>query len=111
VRRHDLEVDGLPADALVGTRYPRSLILNLAPDLGEVVEPAARDVEELSPLLLAGDARGGMGHMDFIVFVLVVALAGEVDELENKRSAGDDAAASGEKVPADNVLEDRRLSG
>ena len=45
-------------------------------------------------------------YVNFIVFVGILALAGEVDKLENERSPCYDAAASGEEVPADDVLED-----
>lgn len=109
VGRVDFQVNGLPVDALVVSCYPRSLVLDLALDVGKVVEALAGNVEELSPLLLAGNARGRVGNVDFIV-VVVVALAGQVDELENERSAGDDAAATGQEILADNVLEHRRLS-
>jgi hypothetical protein len=49
--------------------------------------------------------------VDFVAFFGILAFAGEVDKLQNKRSPCYDAAASGEEVPADDVLEDRRLSG
>jgi hypothetical protein len=45
-------------------------------------------------------------YVNFIVFVGILALAGEVDKLENERSPCYDAAASGKEVPADDVLED-----
>jgi hypothetical protein len=111
VRRVDLEVNGLPVDALVVACYPGRLVLNLAPDLGEVIVPPTWDVEELSPFLLASNACWGVGHMHFVVVVCILALAGEVDELQNQGSSGHDAAASGQEVSADNVLEHRRLSG
>jgi hypothetical protein len=111
VRRVDLEVDGLAVDALVVSCYPGRLVLNLAPDLGEVVVPPAWDVEKLAPFLLASNACWGVGHMDLVVVVCILALAGEVDELQNQGPSGHDAAASGQEVSADNVLEHRRLSG
>jgi hypothetical protein len=110
VRRVDLEVDGLSVDALVVSCDSGRLVLDLAPDLGEVVVSPPGDVEELSPFLLSGDARGGVGNVDLIVFVGVFALAGQVDELQDERASGHDAVASGEKVSADDVLEHRRLS-
>jgi hypothetical protein len=111
VRRVDLEVDGLPVDALVVSCDPGRLVLDLAPDLGEVVVSPPGDVQELAPFLLPGDARGGVGDVDLVVLVSVFALAGQVDELEDERASGHDAAASGQKVSADNVFEHRRLSG
>lgn len=107
----NLEVDGLSVDALVVSRYPCRLVLNLAPDLGEVVVSPPWDVQKFSPFLLSGDTCWCVGHVYFIVIVGVVAFAGKVDELEDERPPGNNAAASGEEVSADNVLEYRRLSG
>jgi hypothetical protein len=105
-----LQVDRLPVDALVVSRYPRCLGFDLAPDLCEVVESAPGNVQKLSPFLLSCYAGGRVWHVDLIALLGIVALAREVDQLEDKRSPRDDAAASGKKVPADNVLEHRRLS-
>ena len=104
MRRVDLEVDGLPVDALVVSCYPRRFVLDLLSDLAEVVELPSRDVEKLSPFLLPGNTRWSVGHVDFVVFVGIVAFAGQVDELENERPPGDDATASGQEVSADDVL-------
>jgi hypothetical protein len=109
VRGVDLQVDGLPVDALVVSCYSRRLVLDLALDVGEVVEPLAGDVEELAPFLLAGYTGWCVGHVDLVV-VVFVAFAREVDELEDERPAGDDAAATGKEVLADNVLEHRGFS-
>jgi hypothetical protein len=48
------EVYGLSVDALVVTCNPGGFILNLPLNLGEVVEPPAGNMKELSPFLLAG---------------------------------------------------------
>jgi hypothetical protein len=106
VRREDLEADGLPADALVVSCYPRRLVLDFALDLLEVEELPTGDVEELGELLLAGDACRGVWDVDFIA-VVFVAIARDVDELQNERSASNDAAATREEVLADDVLEHR----
>jgi hypothetical protein len=108
--RVNLQVDGLPVDALVASRYPRGLVLNLASDLAEVEELPSGDVEKLGPLLLAGNARRRMWDVDLIV-VGFVAFAGEVDKLEDERSTSYNAGTSGEEVLADNVLEHRGFSG
>lgn len=50
-----------------------------------------------------------MWDMDLVV-VVFVALAGKVDELQDKWPTCDDATASREKVSANNVLKHRRLS-
>ena len=105
MRRVDLEVDGLPVDALVVSCYPRRLALNLLSDLIKVVELAPWDVEELAPFLLPCYARRCVWDVHFIVLVGVFSVAGEVDELENERPPGDDATASGKKVSANDVLE------
>jgi hypothetical protein len=49
--------------------------------------------------------------MYLIVVIRIVAFARKVDELEDERPPGHDAATSGEKVSADDILEYRRLSG
>jgi hypothetical protein len=106
-----LQVDRLPVDALVVSRYPRCLGLNLTLDLAKIIEPPTGNVQKLSPFLLSCDACWGVWHVNFVAFLGILALAREVDQLQDKRSPRYDAAASGQKVPADNVLEDRRLSG
>ena len=105
--RVDLQVDWLSVDALVVASNSRCFGLNLAFDLGEVVEPPPGNVQELSPLLLAGYAGWGVRNVDFVVFVGVIALARDVDELENERSSSNDTAAAGEKVSANDVLDYR----
>ena len=110
VWREDLQADRLPADALVVSRYPRRLVLDLALDLLEVEELAAGNVEELGELLLAGYACRCVWNVDFIA-VVFVAFAREVDELQNERSACDDAAATGQEIFADDVLEYGGFSG
>lgn len=107
--RVDLEVDRLPVDAFVVSCYPRGFVLDFAFNLGEVVEPPPGNVQKLSPFLLASYARGGMWNVNLIVIVFI-ALAGKVDELKDKRPTCYDAAASGEKVSADNILEHRGFS-
>jgi len=104
MRRVDLEVYRLPVDALIVACYSRRLVLNLALHVGKVVETLTGNVEEFSPLLLASDACRRMGHMDLVI-VVFVTFAWEVDELQNERSACDNAAATGEEIFADNVLE------
>lgn len=111
VRRVHLEVDGLSVDALVRACDPVGLIFNLPLDFLEIVESAAGDVVELSPLVLTGDGLGGVRNVDCIVFGLVGARGGNVDELQDKRSPCYDAATAREKVTADNVLEDGGFSG
>lgn len=105
-----LKVDRLSVDALVVSCYSCSLVLNFPPDLAEVVETATRNVIELGPLILPCHAGGCVRYVDLIVLRLV-AVAGNVDELQDQRSSGDDAASSWKEISTDNVLENRRLSG
>jgi hypothetical protein len=104
VRGVDLQVDRLSVDTLVVSCYPRGFVLDLAFDVGEVVEALAGDVEKLSPFLLAGYTCGCVGYVDLIV-VVFVAFAREVDELEDERPAGNNTAATRKEVLADDVLE------
>lgn len=110
MRRVDLEIDGLTVDALVVARYPSSLVLNLAPHFTKVEELPPRNVQELGPFILACDACGGVRDVDLVALGLL-AVTGDVDELEDERAASDDAAATGKEISANNVLEDRRLAG
>lgn len=107
--RVDLQVDGLAVDALVVSSDSSSLVLNLSLDLAKVVEATARNVVELSPLVLASDRGWGVWHVDFIA-LRSIGIAGDVDELQDKRSTGDDAASSRKKVATDDVFQYRRLS-
>tara|TARA_R110002003_G_scaffold59_19_gene5376 strand:+ start:1958 stop:2278 length:321 start_codon:yes stop_codon:yes gene_type:complete len=106
MRRVDFEVDGLSVDALVVSCYPRRLGFDFASDLGEVVELPPWDVEEFSPFLLASDTCWRVWDVHFVALVLI-SLAGKVDELQNKWPPGNDATTSGEEVSADDVLEYR----
>lgn len=94
VGRIDLEVDGLPVDALVATRDPTGFVFNLPFDFLKVVPSSARNVVELCPLVLSCYAGWSMRYMDFVIFWPVL-VAGDVDELENQRSSCDNAASSG----------------
>jgi hypothetical protein len=104
MRRVDFEVDGLPVDALVGSRDPRGFILDLSLHVGEVVEPPVWNVMELGPLRAPRYVGGSVGVVDGLWSILIV---GDVDELKNQRPAGDDAASSRQEVSADNVFQDR----
>ena len=103
-------MDGLSVDALVRACNPVGLILNLPLDFLEIVESAAGDVVELSPLVLTGDRLGGVRDVDCIVFGFVGARGGNVDELQDERSPCYDAATAREEITANNVLEDGGFS-
>jgi len=94
MRRIDLEVDGLPVDALVVSSYSRSLIFNLPLDVLKVCEPPSHQVVELGPFLLSCDTRRRMRHMYFITLWSVLALTWHIDELKNEGSTCYNAAAS-----------------
>ena len=52
-----------------------------------------------------------MGYVNFVAFLGIIAFTREVDKLKDKRSPCYDAAASGQKVPANDVFKNGRLSG
>lgn len=110
MRRVDFQVDGLSVDALVRARNARRLGLDLASDFLEVVEAATGHVVELSPLVLSGHCCRSVWHVDFMIAGFVGTFGGQVDELEDERTAGDDAAATREEISADDILKDGRLS-
>ncbi len=107
--RVDLKVNRLAVDALVVSSDSRSLILDLPLDILEVGELALWDVVKLCPFSLRLNAGCCVWDMDFVAFWGVI-LWWDVDKLEDKWSSGDDAAASWEKVPSNDVLEDRRFT-
>jgi hypothetical protein len=61
----------------------------------EIIELATREVVELRPLVLTGDTGSRMWDMNLILLGLIVAFTRDVDELQDQRPPGDDAAASG----------------
>ena len=103
-------MDGLTVDSFIIASNARGLVFDLSLDIGKVLELAAGNVIELSPFALACDTGWCMGNVSFVMFGLVVALAGDVDELENKWSSCDYAASSRKEVSANDVFEDRRFS-
>jgi hypothetical protein len=107
--RVDLQIDGLTVDTLVISSDSGRLVLNLPLDLAKIVEATARDMVELSPLILASDRGRSVWHVNLIAFGSV-GVAGDVDELQDQRSTSDDAAASWKKVATNNVLQHRRFS-
>ena len=103
MRRVDFEVYRGAVDALVVPGYSRRLVLNLPLHVLELCESAIGYVVELCPFWLCSHARGR-------VWSGRIVLRRDVDELEDERSSGYDAAATRQEVSADDVLEDGRLS-
>lgn len=101
----DLEVYGLAVDALVAAGDPRRLVLDLALDVAEIGKPPVGDVVKFGPFISARFVRVTVRAHGVLLFI-----SGDVDQLENERSPGDDAAAAGKEISADNVLEHRRLA-
>jgi hypothetical protein len=101
----------LSVDALVRAGDSVGLVLNLPLDFLEVVEAAAWNVVELSPLFLTSNRFGSVRDVDGVIFGLVGACRGDVDELQDERSSCYDAATTREEVLADNVLEDGGFTG
>jgi len=94
MRRVNLEIDGLPIDALVVSSYSCSLILNLPLDVLKVCEPPSHQVVELGPFLLPCYACRRMRYVHFITLWSVLALTWHIDELKNEGSPCYNAAAS-----------------
>lgn len=111
MRGVDFQVYGLSVDALVVSCYSRRFILDFAFNLGKVVEASAADVVEFCPFLLSRNARRSVWNVNLIVLWLVVALAGHVDELEDERPPCHNTTSARKEISANNVLQDRRLSG
>ena len=106
VGRKNLEVDGLAVYALVGARHSCGLILDLTLDVFKVCEAPVWDVMELGPLIpssLPRDAITGRRVIFSVVFR-------DVDKLQDKGSASDDAGAAGQEVSPDDVLQHRGLA-
>lgn len=100
----DLEVDRLSVYAFVVARYSGGFVLNFSLYISEVVVSATQQMMELCPFVLSGNTRWRMRNMNFIAIGLVRAFAGNVDELENQRSASYNSTAPWQKVSADNVF-------
>ena len=98
-----LQIYWLPVDSFVVSCYSCSFILDLSLDILKFRKPAVWYVMELCPFWLCC-YRGPCVWFGGIV------IRGYVDQLEDKWSASDDAAAAGQKVPSYDVFEDRRLS-
>lgn len=107
MRRVDFQVYGLSVDSFVGTGDARRLILNLALNIGKVVETSVGDVVKLCPL---GASRCGGRAEAVLCGLRTVLILSNIDELQDKRPTGNDATASGQEISADNVLKDRRLA-
>lgn len=109
MRRVDFQVNGLSVDALVGAGNSRRLILDFSLDIYEIGVSSIGDVVELGPFSAARSSRRAVGVVVGIGAWLVVLY--DVDELKDQRSSSHNAAASRQKVAADDVLEDGRFSG
>jgi len=97
----------LTVDALVVARDPGSLVFDLPLDIPEVVESSVGDVVKFGPFIAGGfcwvpvaDARGSLFSLIFR----------DVDQLKDEGPSGDDAAAAGQEVSSNDVLEDRRFA-
>lgn len=102
-----LQVDGLAVNALVVAGNAGRLALDLPLHVGKVPEASMRDVVEFSPFILPRDARGSMRDVDVVVIGLVGPLAGDIDQLQDKRPARDDAAAARQEIASNDILENR----
>lgn len=104
----DLEVDGLAVNALVGTGNTGRLVLNLALNIGKVCKASVGNVVEFGPFGAAGGRGRAVGQRRRVGHSIVI---GDVDELEDEGTTGDNAGATRQKVSADNVFENGRFTG
>lgn len=101
MRGENLEVDGLAINALIASRNSRSLIFDFPLDIAKIGEPPVGDVVKLGPFVPSSLSRVPVGG----VRVVLALFAWDVDELQNERPPSNDAAATGEEISADDVLE------
>jgi len=99
VRRVDFEIYWLPVDTLVVTSYSCRLVLDFPLDILELREPSIRDVVKFCPFWLCC-------YGCCCVRLWRIVIGWNVDELKNERSSSDDAATTGQEVPADYVFKD-----
>lgn len=107
MRGVDLEVDGLTVDALVGTRHPRCLVLDLSLDVGEISEPPVGDMVEFGPF---SPSSGSLRPIGIVQGIGRIIIFGYVDELQDQGSPGADTASSGQEISADDVFQDGRFT-
>ena len=106
MRRVDFEVYRLSVYALVASGNSRGFRFDFSLQLDKVIPTPPRVVVELGPLLIAREVRLGPRSLRFRI-----AIGRNVDELEDEGTPSDDSASARQEVSADNVFQDRRLSG
>lgn len=106
-----LEVYGLARDALVVAGNSSGLVLDLALDVAKVGKAPVGDMVELGPFAGPCDIWVPLRGMRSILGGVGRLVIRDVDELEDQGTACDDAASTGQEIPTDDVLEDRRLAG
>jgi hypothetical protein len=80
MRGVDFQVNGLPIDAFVVSRYPRRFVLDFPFDVLKIGKSTVGYVMKLCPFWLRSHTRCGMWYMDLIIFWRIV-LARDVDKL------------------------------
>jgi len=107
VGRKNLEVDGLAVYALIGACHSCGLILDLALDVFKICEAPVWDVMELGPFIPSSLPRDAIAGRR-VIFSVVLR---DIDELQDKGSASDDAGATRQEVSPNDVLQHRGLAG
>lgn len=102
MRGVDLEVNGAPIDSLVAASNPRGFGLNLPTNLGEVIKSPSKLMQELSELLLR---RFSIRTRPIGVVLVIFRVRGNVNQLQDKRTASNDSRTAWKEVASDNVLE------
>jgi hypothetical protein len=99
MRRVDFQIDGTAIDPFVTTGNPCGLGLDLPADLREVIEAAIWLMQELSEFR----------RICWRLAAFFVS-CGDIDQLENKRTTGDNPCSAGQKIASYDILQYRRLS-
>ncbi|KAH3678769.1 hypothetical protein OGATHE_000038 [Ogataea polymorpha] len=113
VWRIDPQIDGHRADSGIFARLGLRLPHDLIPDIVEIVELLARQVQKLSPffsvvLCLVSLRVCGLDVNQIACSTL--AVAAPVDQLQNQRPSSHNARSSRKELAANNVLQHRALS-
>jgi hypothetical protein len=90
----------LTIDALVIACYSCRLVLDLPLHILKFRKPSIGDMVELGPFWLCS-------YCGWCVSFGGIIISWDVDELENKWSSSDDSTATGQKVSADDIFQDR----
>lgn len=102
MRGVNLEIDRLPVDALIIASHTGRFVLDLALHVGEISETAVGNMMEFGPFGSPGNIGGPVRVLQRIRGVFVF---GNIDQLQDQGSSGDDATSARQEITADDVLQ------